>query len=104
MALQLERFIVYYIDKDGETVERSITVRNVDMLRGELEHNRQGMPERGANMNLTAAWVWAALTREGDYGLPFADFRDRDLLGMEDGGQETVDPTRPATPEGFTSS
>ena len=104
MALQLERFIVYYLNPEGETVERPITVRNVDMLRGELEHNRQGMPERGANMNLTAAWVWAALTREGDYTQPFSVFRDTDLLGMEDGGQETVDPTRPATSDASTSS
>jgi hypothetical protein len=69
------------------------------MLRGELEHGRQGNPDT-AKLNLVTAWCWAACTRMGLYAQSFADFRDRDLVGLVDDGTETVDPTIPETPEG----
>ena len=97
MALQLERFLVYLQDENEQVTEHGVTVRHVDMLRGELEHSRQGNPDT-ARLNLVTTWCWAALTREGLYTRSFADFRDRDCLGLEDDGQETVDPTQAATP------
>jgi uncharacterized protein YvpB len=99
MALELERFRVYLQDLNENITEHQVTVRHVDMLRGELENGRQGNPDT-AKLNLITAWVWAACTRLGLYALSFPDFRDRDLIGLEDDGKETVDPTTPETPEG----
>lgn len=97
MALQLERFLVYLQDPNENITEHAVTVRHVDMLRGELENSRQGNPD-SARLNLVTCWCWAACMRLGIYSGPFESFRDRDLVGLEDGGTETVDPTQPGTP------
>lgn len=96
MALERERFLVTVQDENETITQHQVTVHHQDILRGELEHNRQGMPEKGANMNLMTAWCWAALTRMGVYTKSFAHFRDLECLGLEDDGKETVDPTHPA--------
>lgn len=100
MALQRERFLVYLQDEKEQITEHRVTVLHVDMLRGELEHNRQGLPEKGANLNLVTTWCWAAMMRLGLYSKPFNLFRDQDLQGLEDDGKETVDPTQPGTAPG----
>lgn len=99
MALERERFLVWMQDENEVVTVHHVTVHHADMLRGELEHNRQGAPEKGANLNLATAWCWAALTRMGDYSKPFPTFRDMECLGLEDDGKETVDPTQLETPE-----
>lgn len=98
MPLEREAFEVYLnpLD-DGPPRQVHVVVRHVDMLRGEQEHNRQGLPEKGTNLNLVTAWCWAALMRMGEYAGPYDRFRDTDLIGLEDGGSETVDPTQPVT-------
>lgn len=100
MALERERFLVYLQDENENVTEHKVTVLHVDMLRGELEHNRQGNPEKGANLNLVTAWCWAACTRLGLYSRSYPDFRDRDLQGLTDDGKEVVDPTQPGTTPG----
>lgn len=98
MPLTRERYIVHLAPlDDGEPTEHRVTVTHQDMLRGELEHSRAGCPPTGAYLNLTTAWLWAALTREGHYTRPFLQFRDMDCAGIEDDGQADVDPTHPAT-------
>ncbi len=92
MPLQRERFVVYLQDENETVTEHHVTVHHQDMLRGELENSRQGNPEN-AKLNLVTAWCWAALTRAGHYTKGFAQFRDLECLGLEDDGQETVDPT-----------
>lgn len=99
MALEREKFLVYVQDENEKVTEHQVTVHHVDMLRGELEHNRQGLPEGGARLNLVTAWCWAAMTRMGLYSKPYVTFRDMELLGLDDDGQETVDPTQPETPD-----
>lgn len=96
MPLERETYTVYLAPTDeGPPTEHTVTVHYQDQLRGELAHNRAGMPDRGAWLNLTTAWVWAALTREGLYVGPFDRFRDVDCQGVEDAGTVTVDPTPP---------
>lgn len=98
MPLERERFTVYLDDPlTHELSSHDVTVLHVDMLRGELEHNKQGLPEKGTNLNLVTAWCWAAMTRLGLYAAPFTQFRDMDCQGLEDAGKETVDPTQPGT-------
>lgn len=99
MALEREKFLVYVQDENEKVTVHSVTVHHADMLRGELEHNRQGAPEKGANLNLATAWCWAALTRMGDYTKSYPQFRDMECLGLEDDGKETVDPTQLETPD-----
>lgn len=99
MALELEKFLVYVQDENENVTEHRITVRHVDMLRGELVMAQEHVPE-SAKLNLVTAWVWAAMTRLGAYSKSFQHFRDLELLGLEDDGKETVDPTQPETPEG----
>lgn len=97
MTLQRERYVVYLAPKDdGPPEEHHVTVSFQDQLRGELEHSRAALPDR-ALLNLTTAWVWAAMVRTGDYTGPYDRFRDIDCQGLEDDGQETVDPTNPGT-------
>lgn len=98
MALTLERFLVYLQDPNEQVTEHQVTVRHVDMLRGELENARQGNPD-GAKLNLVTCWVWAACMRLGLYSGPYDRFRDQDLVGLEDDGKETVDPTQQGTPD-----
>lgn len=98
MSLERERFLVYLQDPNENVTTHPVAVQHVDMLRGELEHNRQGAPD-GAKLNLVTAWCWAALTRMGAYAGPFERFRDFDCVGLEDDGKETVDPTQPVTPD-----
>ena len=97
MSLKRERFLVYLQDPNENVTVHQVAARHVDMLRGELEHNRQGSPD-GARLTLVTAWCWAALTREGVYTGPYERFRDFDCVGLEDDGQETVDPTPLVTP------
>jgi hypothetical protein len=97
MALERERFLVYLQDPDENITTHEVAVHHVDMLRGELENSRQGNPD-GARLNLVTCWCWAALTRMGLYSGPYDRFRDFDCVGLEDDGQETVDPTQPVTP------
>lgn len=100
MALEREKFLVYLEDPlTQEVTVHSVTIRHVDMTRGELEHLRQGGPERGAGLNMATVWCWAALTRMGLYARSFPEFRDNDCVGLEDDGTETVDPTQPVTTE-----
>lgn len=99
MALERERFLVWLQDPNENITEHSVTVHHQDMLRGESEHIRQGQSD-AARLNLVTAWVWAAMMRTGTYVGPYDRFRDIDLVGMEDDGKETVDPTQPATQDG----
>lgn len=96
MALTRERFLVYLQDENENVTEHRVTVHHVDMLRGELENSRQGNPDN-ARLNLVTTWCWAAMMRTGDYAKSFPQFRDQDLVGLEDDGQETVNPTVQAT-------
>lgn len=98
MPLEREKFLVYLQDENENVTVHHVTIQHTDMLRGELEHNRQGAPEKGANLNLATTWCWAALTRMGLYSKSFAQFRDMECLGLEDDGKETVDPTQEETP------
>lgn len=97
MALTREKFVVYVQDENENVTEHKVTIHHQDMLRGELEHNRAGAPEKGAALNLITAWCWAALTRMGLYSKSYAQFRDMECMGAEDDGKETVDPTQTGT-------
>lgn len=99
MPLEREKFLVYLQDENERITVHNVTIHHPDMLRGELEHNRQGAPDRGANLNLVTAWCWAAMTRMGAYAKSFPQFRDMECLGVEDDGKDRVDPTQLETPE-----
>jgi len=95
--MQREKFLVMVQDENETVTQHSVTIHHQDMLRGELELSRNGVPDT-AKMNLVTAWCWAGLTRQGDYTKSFAHFRDMECVGLEDDGSETVDPTQPVTP------
>jgi hypothetical protein len=97
MALQRERFLAYVQSADDTVTAHSVTIHHVDMTRAEVENIRQGLTS-SAGLNFATCQVWAALTRMGLYSGPYERFRDQDLLGLEDDGAETVDPTQPVTP------
>lgn len=90
--LERERFIVTVQDPNGDMTAHHVTIHHQDMLRGELENHRQGNPD-GARLNLVTTWCWAAMTREGLCSVGFDQWRDFQLVGLEDDGTETVDPT-----------
>jgi hypothetical protein len=91
-------YVVYL--PEGREVTTEIT--HGDMLRGEFEANKQGLPAvKEAPMNHTTVWLWCALTRLGEYGEDYRTFK-AELLGIESvkdaSGEATgtdVDPTRP---------
>lgn len=98
------------IEKDGEVVEHRILVRHGDMLRGELEAGKQGLPSvQAAPMNNTTVWVWCALVREGLVDVDYREFKTTQLVALamvKDANGESqvtdVDPTQPA-PSGSPS-
>lgn len=96
MPLERERFLVYVQDEHDTVTEHRVTIHHQDILRGELEHGRAGAGP-GDRLNLMTAWCWAALTRMGVYAKSYQHFRDMECMGLEDDGQETVDPTLPET-------
>lgn len=96
--LQRERFIVTVQDPNETITQHRVVIHHQDMLRGELENSRQGNPD-GARLNLVTAWCWAAMTRDGLCTTPYEHWRDFALVGLEDDGSETVDPTPPPTPD-----
>lgn len=97
MALERERFLVTVQDPNENMSTHQVVIHHQDMLRGELENNRQGNPD-GARLNLVTAWCWAAMTRMGLCTAPYDQWRDFQLVGLEDDGSETVNPTPPETP------
>lgn len=103
MPLERERFLVYVQDENEAVTTHQVTVSHQDMLRGELEHDRAGAPDK-AKMNLVTAWCWAGLVRMGVYTKSFQHFRDMECMGLEDDGKETVDPTQPGTTSDSASS
>lgn len=97
MPLIRQAYIVF-VDNDPQTMtptEHRVIVTHQDMTRGETM-----LPKAAGPLNMTTAWVWAALTRMGLYDQPYSQFAEFDCAGIEDGGSETVDPTQPGTTDG----
>lgn len=102
MPLIRQAYLVHVqdaLDPDAAPVEHRLVIQHQDMLRGELELHKAQITER-AHLNMTTAWCWAALTRLGLYTRPFGQFKDMDCQGLEDGGEEEVNPTQLATSDG----
>lgn len=100
MALRREKFLAYVKHAENEQATvHPVTIHHVDQTRAEVENIRVGAP-RDAGLNLATCQVWAALTRMGLYTRGYEQFRDMDLVGLEDDGHEELDPTQPGTPEG----
>lgn len=97
MPLQREKFLVYLSDQNGAIVVHPVTIHHVDMTRAETMLQAMGQSQ-STGLNVATAWCWAALTRLGLYDRGLETFRDTDCQGLEDDGQETVDPTQPVTP------
>lgn len=97
MPLKREAYIVHLnpLD-DGGPTEHRVTITHQDMMRGEEAHLATGAPYKAA-LGLTTAWCWAAMMRTGQWAGTYVMFRDTAVAGIEDGGDETVDPTQPET-------
>lgn len=80
---------------EDEPTELRVVIHHQDQLRAELELTRKGMDLK-AHLHLSTAFCWAALKRTGDYGGNFDTFANHDLLGLQDGGNDPVGPTRTA--------
>lgn len=94
------------LDADG-MVHHRIEVRNQDVLRAELEGNRQGLPANPSDLpqNTVSLWAWSTLVRERLYDQPYQGFVQDDCYSIEPVRNEVgevagvpVDPTRPAAP------
>jgi hypothetical protein len=103
MALEREKFLVYLQDENEAVTCHPVTVRHVDMARGESEHLRHGGTQQ-EGLGLATAHCWAAMVRLGLYTRDYPRFRDMDCAGLEDDGREVVDPTQPGTTGGSASS
>lgn len=98
------------IEKGGQIFEHRIEVRHGDLLRGELEAAKQGLPSVNvAPMNNTSVWVWCALVREGLVDVDYREFKSAQLVALAavkdangDKVATDVDPTQPA-PSGSPS-
>lgn len=111
MPLELPRYVVYVVDHDVTTepnvpadalpvAEHLVTIHHTDQLRAELQLASSGVQARQAQLHLTNAWCWAALSRLGLYSGPWERFAAQDCRGIQEptedqgGGMVTVDPTR----------
>lgn len=119
MALKRHVFDVYVAplgaddkpDFDAEPLEfLNVNVRQGDIIRAELEGNKQGLPDGSkAAMTATTLWCWAALHRAGDLDCKWSEFRTRCIAVQAVKGangkalEPAVDPTQPA-PSGPPSS
>lgn len=110
MPLELPRYVVYLVDHGVTTdpnvpadelpvAEHLVTIHHADQLRAELELAAAGVPAR-AGLNLTNAWCWASMVRQGLYSGPWQRFSTQDCRGVQEptedqgGGFLTVDPTK----------
>jgi hypothetical protein len=63
----------YYVEYDPTAEPLTVAVTTGDMMRAELEAKRLSLPP-GANVNLTALWLWSALVRLGIEQRPAPEF------------------------------
>jgi hypothetical protein len=119
MALKRHLFDVYMapLDDDGkpdfdaDPLEfLSVRVVQGDMIRAELEANKQAIPDgTKAAMTSTTLWAWAAMSRTGQTSARWTAFKDSCVavqpVKTPEGkaATEDVDPTQPA-PSGTPSS
>lgn len=107
MTLKRHIFDVYVapVDADGkpdfdaEPLEfLNVECRQGDIIRAELEGNKQGLPTGDkAAMTGTTLWVWAALNRSGDLDCKWSEFRASCIaVQVVKGADVDVDPTHPA--------
>jgi hypothetical protein len=95
MGLQRDQYTVYVQDptEDDKLLERVATITHQDMLRGEQAMLGQPGLDLGHGLQLTTAWCWASLMRQGDYAGSWQAFRDFHCQGVEKLGTVDVDPT-----------
>jgi hypothetical protein len=99
MPLMRQQFLIYV--QDGDQVrELTATITHQDMLRGERAMLESRDLDLGHALQLTTAWCWSALMRQGDYAGAWTDFRDLACQGVEKLGEVEVDPTPTATADG----
>jgi hypothetical protein len=108
--MPLQRF-KYRVLLDGTDEPLDVEVTHGDLLRAELEADRQNLPvdPRKAPQQTTTLWVWAALVRTKVIDLPYRTFRDGDadtppaLVGFEQLRDSTGEPAAvdvpPTSPE-----
>lgn len=85
---------------EADPVPHHVEVRWADQVRGELEAGRHGINAKAQPLAMTEVWLWASMTRTGDYAGKFPEFRrlmaglepDREVMGDDDA---EPDPTTP---------
>lgn len=80
---------------DGAT--HDVDVLFADLMRGELEANKQGIDE-SLGLHMATVYAWCVLQRTGvlDRSTPYVVFKETLLDGIEIGEATDVDPTTAA--------